>query len=130
MGRAHLFSRGERSVLVADSDGYMAHKLDKDGRLVFTLGRRAKPSDTGPEYKPMHEIPDCRTIKRGAGPFFAPTNLAMAPENGALYIPGGDDNSRIHRFTSGGAYVQSWGEPGIRPEQFHIPHGVFAGEGR
>lgn len=110
-----------------DSGGHMVYKFDRHGKLLFTLGRRGHPSDTGAEYKPMHEMPDYRTVKRGAGPFFAPTNLAVAPKSGDLYISDGYGNSRIHRFTKDGAYVESWGEPGVRPGQFHIPHGVLVG---
>ena len=110
-----------------DVEGHMVHKFDKHGKLVLTLGRRGHPSDTGADYKPMHEMPDYRTIKRAAGPFHAPTNLAIAPKNGDLYISDGYGNCRVHRFTKSGAYVQSWGEPGVGPGQFHMPHGILVG---
>jgi DNA-binding beta-propeller fold protein YncE len=66
---------------------------------------------------------DYRTIQRAGPPFHYPTNLAIAP-GGELYISDGYGNARIHRFSADGRLIQSWGEPGADPGQFHVPHGI------
>ncbi|MFH1005992.1 MAG: hypothetical protein V1800_00640, partial [Candidatus Latescibacterota bacterium] len=59
-----------------------------------------------------------------AGPFNRPTKVAVAP-NGELYISDGYGNARIHRFSAAGELIQSWGEAGVGPGQFNLPHFVW-----
>ena len=47
----------------------------------------------------------------------------MAP-NGDLYVSDGYGNARVHRFSPKGRLLASWGEPGIGPGQFMLPHGI------
>jgi len=49
--------------------------------------------------------------------------VAVAPD-GELYVCDGYGNARVHRFKADGTLIQSWGEPGIGPGQFNLPHGV------
>ncbi|RPI82087.1 MAG: 6-bladed beta-propeller, partial [Planctomycetaceae bacterium] len=89
-----------------------------------TLGTSGVPSDTGIEWL------DYRTIRRPAGPFNLPTNLAIAPD-GSLYVTDGYGNCRVHKFDAQGKLLFSWGEPGAGPGQFNLPHGIaIDGEGR
>jgi hypothetical protein len=97
-------------------------KFRADGTLLQTLGTPHQPSDTG--YVPAAGANALLTIARGAGPFNRPTRLAMAP-NCELYVSDGYGNARVHRFTGGGTLIQSWGEPGGGPGQFHLPHSVW-----
>jgi DNA-binding beta-propeller fold protein YncE len=41
-----------------------------------------------------------------------------------LYVSDGYGNARIHKFTADGGLLLSWGEPGVGPGQFHVPHGI------
>jgi hypothetical protein len=107
------------SVYCTDDLGHRVHKFTPDGRLLFTLGS-GQPSNTGATCI------DYRTIRRAAGPFNYPTNLALAPDGG-LYIADGYGNARIHKFSPDGRLLFSWGEPGSGPGQFHVPHGVAVG---
>jgi DNA-binding beta-propeller fold protein YncE len=66
---------------------------------------------------------DFRTILRAGPPFHFPTNPALSPD-GDIYISDGYGNARIHKFTSDGRLVLSWGEPGSGPGQFRLPHGI------
>jgi DNA-binding beta-propeller fold protein YncE len=93
-------------------------KFTPDGKLQLTLGNNAgKPSDSG------YDGASITTIVRGAPPFNRPTNLAVAP-NGDLYVSDGYGNARVHRFSSSGKLLASWGEPGTGPGQFMLPHGI------
>jgi len=147
--RVFVFNRGEHPVMIFDRDGtflsswgkggfaiphgitigpddavYCTDDLDHtvgkftpDGQLIWKLGESGKPSYTGATSM------DFRTILRAGPPFHYPTNLAIGP-NGDLYISDGYGNARVHRFSSSGKLISSWGEPGSGPGQFRIPHGI------
>ena len=55
---------------------------------------------------------------------FRPTNVATAP-NGDVYVGDGYGKSWIHRFTSAGAYLGSFGGPGAERGQLSCPHGLM-----
>jgi DNA-binding beta-propeller fold protein YncE len=117
-GRAHGLSIGpDDSVYCVDDLGHAVRKFTPDGRLLMTLGTPGQGSDTGARGL------DYRTIRRVGGPFNCPTNLALAP-NGDLYISDGYGNARVHHFSPDGKLLNSWGEPGSGPSQFHLPHGI------
>ncbi len=156
-GRVYLFCRAEHPVLVYERDGRFvrswgegvftmrahgitvapdgtiwcvddgdqtARKFDPDGRLLLTLGTSGRPSDTGYDGKTV------TSIARGGAPFNRPTNLAVAP-SGELYVTDGYGNARVHRFSANGELIGSWGEPGVGPGQFMLPHGIAVhGDGR
>ena len=84
------------------------------------LGTSGCPSDTGATSM------DFRTICRAGPPFHYPTNLALAAD-GSLYIADGYGNARVHRYSPDGIHLSSWGEPGGRPGQFRLPHGIAVG---
>jgi DNA-binding beta-propeller fold protein YncE len=147
--RVYVFNRGEHPVIIFDRDGrflgswgegtfrrahgihigpddsvycsddldHTVRKFTPDGRLLLTLGTSGVPSDTG-----IDGI-DYRTIKRAGPPFHRPTNVALAAD-GSLYVTDGYGNARVHKFTPDGRLLFSWGEPGDKPGQFNLPHGI------
>ena len=148
--RVYLICRGEHPVIVYDRDGnfirtwgqgefsYRTHgitvapngtifctddgnhtvrQFTPEGRLLMTLGTLNVPSDSGYNGKNLD------TIRRGAGPFNRPTNIAIGPK-GDLYVSDGYGNARVHQFTPGGQLRRSWGTPGRGPGEFHLPHGI------
>lgn len=139
--RVYVFNRGSHPLLVFDDDGTMLHawtdrklhsrphsivfdsddcmfliddgdhfveKRSLDGELLLTLGERGKPA----------------TWQSG-GAFNRPTDLAVHPGTGDLFVSDGYGNSRIHRFSAAGEHIMSWGEPGTDPGQFNLPHNLF-----
>ena len=117
--RTHGITIGpDDSVYCTDDAGHSVRKFTPDGKMLLTLGDNAgKPSDTG------YNGSDPTTVARAAPPFNRPTNLAVAP-NGDLYVSDGYGNARVHRFSSTGKLLASWGEPGTGPGQFMLPHGI------
>jgi NHL repeat-containing protein len=117
--RTHGITIGpDDSVYCTDDAGHSVRKFTPDGELLLTLGENGgKPSDSG------YDGSNLTTIARGAPPFNRPTNLAVAP-NGDLYVSDGYGNARVHRFSSTGKLLASWGEPGTGPGQFMLPHGI------
>jgi DNA-binding beta-propeller fold protein YncE len=116
-----LYIGPDDSVYCCDDAGHVVRKFTPSGQLRLTLGVPGQPSDTGATSM------DFRTIRRAGPPFHYPTNLALSP-SGEMYITDGYGNARVHRFTAEGRLVQSWGEPGSAPGQFHLPHGIAIDE--
>ncbi|XP_075266986.1 peptidyl-glycine alpha-amidating monooxygenase isoform X8 [Opisthocomus hoazin] len=62
--------------------------------------------------------------------FCQPTDVAVDPITGSIYVSDGYCNSRIIQFSPNGLYVMQWGEGTetslgrARPGQFHIPHSL------
>ena len=105
------------SVYCADASDHTVRKLTPDGKLLMTLGQKDHPSDTG------YDGQNLASIKRGAGPFNRPTNIALSP-SGEIYVSDGYGNARVHKFSPDGKLLKSWGEPGTGPGQFNLPHGI------
>jgi DNA-binding beta-propeller fold protein YncE len=112
-----LFLGPDDTVFCTDDFDHTIRAFTPEGQLLWTLGSRGRPSDTGATST------DYRTIKRAGPPFHYPTNLALGP-SGDYYVSDGYGNARVHRFAPDRRLLQSWGEPGSGPGQFHLPHGV------
>ena len=119
---AHGFSIADDTVYLTDRDSSVCIIYTLDGKPIQMLGRHGVHSDTGCE-RPGDLVP------RAAGPFNYPSEIVPAP-SGDLYVTDGYRNARIHRFSSDGQLVASWGEPGkTDPNQFHLPHSLAVDEG-
>ena len=137
--RVYVFNRGEHPVIVFDRDGnfvnswgegvfsnahgicvgpddsvycidngdHTVRKLTPEGELLMTLGTKDHPS-------PWHS----------GEPFNLPTGLAVSRKTGDLFISDGYGNARIHKYSSDGRHIVSWGGSGIEPGNFVIPHNI------
>lgn len=146
--RVYVFNRGDHPMIVFDSEGkfldawgegvftnphgtyigpddtlYLADNFDHtvrvfdtDGTLRTTLGEANKPADTGFE-------PGKSSVQFGGGPFNRVTNACLSSQS-ELYVADGYGNARVHKFSRDLAYEFSWGEPGIRPGEFRLPHAI------
>jgi len=104
-------------VYTVDDGDHTVRKFTPEGKQIMMIGTPGKFSDTGYDGKTI------ASITKGGPPFNRPTDVAIAPD-GELYVCDGYGNARVHRFKADGTLLQSWGEPGIGPGQFHLPHGV------
>jgi hypothetical protein len=121
--RAHgLTVTPDDMVWLTDEGDHTVRKYTPDGELQQTLGKPGQPSDTG--YAGATGAGSLLTIRRGGAPFHRPTKVGVAP-SGDVYVTDGYGNARVHRFSSTGTLLQSWGEPGEGPGQFMLPHSVF-----
>jgi sugar lactone lactonase YvrE len=120
--RTHGLTIGPDDTIYCVDDGdHTVRKFSPDGKLLMMIGTPGVSSDSG------YDGATVESINRGAPPFNRPTNIAVAP-NGELYVADGYGNCRVHRFTADGQLIQSWGEPGTGPGQFHLPHGIAVDE--
>ena len=105
------------TIWCADDFGHAVYHFTSDGELLATLGTPGEASDTGcTDF-------DYRTIQQAAGPFNAPTNMAVAAD-GSLYVSDGYCNARIHHYSANLELLASWGDPGAGPGQFGVAHDV------
>jgi len=111
------------SVFCVDDQGHAIRKFTNEGRLIFEIDRSAAPSETG--YVPE----DITSVKRSGPPFNTPTGVAV-DVNGDLLVSDGYGNARVHRFSSNGDLISSFGEPGPGPGEFLLPHGISVDSAR
>uniref|UniRef100_A0A8C5TJ57 Peptidylglycine alpha-amidating monooxygenase n=1 Tax=Malurus cyaneus samueli TaxID=2593467 RepID=A0A8C5TJ57_9PASS len=110
---------------------YLPHGLsvDKNGNFwvtdvalhqVFKLGASDK--------KPLLTLGVALQPGSDRNHFCQPTDVAVDPITGSIYVSDGYCNSRIIQFSPKGLYVMQWGEETslgrARPGQFHIPHSL------
>ena len=87
-----------------DVRGHVVYKLDRDGHVLLTLGKKGVSGD-GPDT------------------FNGPTDVLTAP-NGDIFVTDGQFNSRVVRFSADGRFIKAWGTKGTDPGQFKVPHAI------
>ena len=108
-------------IYLTDREGSVAMKYTLEGQPLQIIGTRGAYSDTGSQVSG-------EVVPRSAGPFNFLTEMVPSP-SGDLYISDGYRNARVHRFTSDGTLINSWGEPGKSgPNQMHLPHSLIVGD--
>ena len=90
-----------------DDDGHWIGKFSLTGELLMSIGVRGEsaPAQSGQ-------------------PFNRPTKVAFDPKTGDLYISDGYGNARVHKYTTQGEHLFSWGDYGTEPGHFNLPHSV------
>ncbi|XP_065600290.1 peptidyl-glycine alpha-amidating monooxygenase isoform X3 [Cyrtonyx montezumae] len=110
---------------------YLPHGLsiDKDGNYwvtdvalhqVFKLGADAE--------EPLLILGVALQPGSDSSHFCQPTDVAVDPVTGSIYVSDGYCNSRIIQFSPSGLFIMQWGEETssgkARPGQFRIPHSL------
>jgi DNA-binding beta-propeller fold protein YncE len=113
-------------VWTVDNGDHSVRKFSPDGKLLMTLGRPGEPSDTGHQQRSPFVVHNVETVLRGGLPFNGCTNLAINSA-GQIYVADGYGNCRVHVFAPTGELILSFGEVGIGPGEFHLPHGIAVG---
>lgn len=96
----------EGNLWLTDYLRHVAQKYSPTGKLLLTLG---EPGKRGNDDK--H--------------FSGPTDAAIL-SNGDVFISDGYGNRRVVHFDKQGRYVKQWGEEGLEPGQFLLPHAIVA----
>jgi NAD(P)-dependent dehydrogenase (short-subunit alcohol dehydrogenase family) len=94
-----------------------------DGKLLRTIGVSGQRSNTGVPEDDFTAVA-WKKVTQGGGPFNLPTDIAVIP-NGDMYMTDGYGNAQVHKFAADGTYRFSWGQPGKKPGQFNLPHGIW-----
>jgi DNA-binding beta-propeller fold protein YncE len=111
------------SVWVIDFKQHFVAKHSPDGEVLQAIGGPDQRSDTGIDESLNYGFDMLKTIKRAAGPFNGPTNMAFAAD-GSFFVSDGYCNASIHHFTADGDLIGSWGTPGSEPGHFMNPHHI------
>ena len=136
--RVYAFSRGEHPMIVFDAEGNFLRSWGED---IFTRahGLHMGPDDTiyctdegdhtvrkcTLDGKVLLEIgiPGKRAPYLSGDPFNRCTHTALSPQ-GDIYVSDGYGNARVHKYAPDGRLLLSWGEPGMDPGQFNLPHNI------
>lgn len=94
------------NLWLVDVTGCRIYKTDRKGKQLLALGTGAP------------------TPRQGGEPFNRPTDVAVHPKTGDIFVSDGYGNSRVHRYSPEGELELSWGEPGSDPGQFSLPHNI------
>ena len=97
----------EDNVYLIDDQGHMVEKRTKEGKLIFRIGEKGKAAE-----------------KQSGDIFNLPTDAAIDPDTGEIFVSDGYGNSRIHKFDPNGKLIKSWGTPGSGPGEFSLPHNI------
>jgi hypothetical protein len=96
---------------LADNGAHQVFKLDKDGKILLTLGKKGV---AGP----------------GNDEFDAPTEVGVA-DNGDIFVADGHSgggagtgNARVVKFDKSGKFLKTWGKKGMGPGEFDVPHTI------
>jgi len=111
------------NIWAADKGSDMVIKFNPEGRVLMVFGRKQEASDEGTE--PLrHPKPPLPPVD---GMFRQVTDMAW-DAGGNTYISDGYINSRVAKIDKDGNWLNSWGEPGEGPGQFHTPHSIAVDE--
>lgn len=97
---------GEEFLFITDIERHQVIKTTLQGRVVMVLDY---PRETG-QYTSAKQ--------------FLPTQTAVNPANGDLYVTDGYGLQFVIQYSSRGEYIRHWGGKGEANEQFDCVHGI------
>jgi DNA-binding beta-propeller fold protein YncE len=128
LGEQQLSVRPHGIEVSADGTIYCVDEL-RHAAAVFTradgfkgwIGTPDSPSDTGVDPTLPSLEARLRSISRSGPPFNKPTHLTDTG-TGEVYVTDGYGNAAVHRMSSAGALLATWGAPGEGKGEFRVPH--------
>ena len=106
--RPHGVSKGPDDTLYCTDDGdHTVRQCTLDGKVLMTIGDAGSPASAF-----------------SGRPFNRCTHTATDPDTGDIFITDGYGNSRIHKYSSDGRLLTSWGGPGVGEGEFNIVHNI------
>ena len=92
------------AVWVVDSHAHAVYKFTREGDKLLTIGIPGQPGDDDTHLK-------------------MPTDVIESP-SGDLFISDGYRNNRVVHCNARGRFIRTWGELGVEPGQFSLPHAI------
>ncbi|XP_055285774.1 peptidyl-glycine alpha-amidating monooxygenase isoform X5 [Moschus berezovskii] len=111
---------------------YLPHGLsiDKDGNYWVTDVALHQVFKLDPNSKEGPLLTLGRSMQPGSDQnhFCQPTDVAVDPDTGTIYVSDGYCNSRLVQFSPSGKFITQWGEASPesspKPGQFRVPHSL------
>lgn len=102
-----IFNEGEKQyLLICDNSRNQVIKTDLKGKEIFKI---EYPKETGEYLYPSQ---------------FVPTETAVNPLNGDIYVVDGYGKNFVIQYDSKGKYIRHWGGNGLEEGKFKCNHGV------
>src|SRR5262249_6628490 len=98
---------------LVDAFGHFVQKRTPNGEILLTLGTRGRAGAL-----PLGQY------------FNMPTDAVVHEPTGDVFVADGYKNSFIHRFSSEGDHLLTWGALGSESGQLFLPHGLTVTEDR
>lgn len=137
--QVYVFNRGGHPIIIFDSEGKFLDSWGEDA-FVMPHGIAIGPDDSvycadvgestikkfTPEGKLLMKIEseNGRVEPMSGNPFCRPCHVAINPRNGDLYVADGYSNAKVHKYSSDGRFIESWGDSGTDPGRFNIVHNI------
>jgi hypothetical protein len=105
IGTAHHIKIGrDGTVWLTDIKRHVVRQCTPDGQVLRTLGTLDEPGDDEAHFD-------------------KPTDVVVTPA-GDIFVADGYGNNRIMHFDKDGKFVKQWGQLGVGPGDFSLPHAI------
>ena len=104
-GHQIRFDPRDGNVWITDLVLHVARKFDRTGKPLLTIGT---PGEAGADDKHL----------------FLPTDIAISPSSGEVFISDGYGNNRIVHCDASGKFINTWGSLGVKEGEFSLPHSI------
>jgi len=111
------------NVWFVDEGSSMVVKMDPNGVVKMTLGRKPEAIDYLERFVERGEKDENRYPNGSMGTFNRPTDVAWDAQDN-IYVSDGYGNSRFVKIAKDGTWVKAVGTHGSGPNQFSTPHGI------
>src|SRR6202140_1050141 len=111
------------NVWMVDEGSSMVVKMDPNGVVKMTLGRKPEAIDYLERFMERGEKDTDRYPNGSMGTFNRPTDVAWDAQDN-IYVSDGYGNSRFVKIAKDGTWVKAVGTHGNGQDQFSTPHGI------
>jgi DNA-binding beta-propeller fold protein YncE len=103
--------------IAGNGDGFI-QKYSRDGKLLLQIGVKGKvDSEDG--------TPKSRFLNASPTAFYSPTQIAVDPSNGDVFVADGYGNKRVVVFDKNGKFLRQWGRQGTTADAAAGVGGAF-----
>ena len=103
--------------IAGNNDGFI-QKYSRDGKLLLQIGVKGKVDSADGKLKSQFQ-------NASQVAFYSPTQVAVDPGNGDLYVSDGYGNKRVVVFDKTGKFLRQWGRQGTTAEAAAGVGGAF-----
>jgi len=108
----------ENNFWTAGNGDGIIQKYSHDGKLLMQIGERGVVDTSDGTLKG-------RALNSSHSQFYMPSDIAVDPANGDIYVADGYGNSRIVVFDRSGKFLRQWGHQGTKEEADAGEGGAF-----